>query len=122
GALGAAHARGIIHRDGKPENIMVRPDGFVKVLDFGLAKLVNADVDSQATVGDLTHLGGVVGTPRYMSPEQARGLDLDHRTDVFTLGAVLSEMLAGRPPFDATEAMAVLLSILNEPAAALPEH
>jgi serine/threonine protein kinase len=106
-ALSAAHASGVIHRDIKPENIMVRADGWVKVLDFGIAKLAE-----QRTVGGPhttphatpsttmgTAVGAVLGTPRYMSPEQARGTDVDARTDLFSLGAVLYEMLTGKAPF-----------------------
>src|SRR5256886_13936661 len=104
-ALSSAHAAGIIHRDIKPENIMLRHDGIVKVLDFGLAKLledhardlVDHEADTRALV--LTDPGRVLGTPQYMSPEQARGLDIDARTDIWSLRVVLYEMNAGRPPF-----------------------
>jgi len=112
-ALSAAHAAGIVHRDIKPENIMVRPDGYVKVLDFGLVKLMTV----RATAGPAdqtlrTQPGVVMGTPRYMSPEQARGLELDARTDVWSLGVVLYEMVAGRPPFDGATPADVLAAIL----------
>jgi serine/threonine protein kinase len=100
GALAAAHARGLVHRDIKPENVMVRPDGYVKVLDFGLAKLTTVKVLSDAVdVESRTQSGMVIGTLRYMSPEQARGLELDARTDVWSLGVVLYEMATGALPF-----------------------
>ena len=94
-ALEAAHRAGIIHRDLKPENVMVRPDGVVKVVDFGLARI--GTTDSGAALPGLTQQGHVMGTPRYMSPEQARGETVDARTDVFSLTVMLYEMVAGRP-------------------------
>ncbi len=97
-SLGAAHAAGIVHRDIKPKNIMLRRDGIVKVLDFGLAKLTQPEaltIDTQAATKPLVHTepGTVMGTVAYMSPEQVRGLDLDARTDIWSLGVVLYEML-----------------------------
>jgi serine/threonine protein kinase/tetratricopeptide (TPR) repeat protein len=97
-ALIAAHARGLVHRDIKPENVMIRPDGYVKVLDFGLAKLTAGAADAADTAFD-TLPGLIMGTPRYMSPEQTRGKEVDARTDVWSLGVVLYEMIAGIPPY-----------------------
>ncbi|MEJ7625095.1 MAG: protein kinase [Pyrinomonadaceae bacterium] len=105
-ALCAAHEARLIHRDIKPENIMIRPDGFVKVLDFGLAKLVEQKNKSILGLEDLTALqnhtarGVIMGTVNYMSPEQAKGEKVDQRTDIFSLGVVLYEMLTGQLPFE----------------------
>lgn len=116
-ALSAAHKAGIIHRDIKPENIMLRPDGYVKVLDFGLAKLseqASPVVAAEApTIQVRTGSGIVIGTAGYMSPEQARGLSVDHRSDIFSLGAVIYEMLARRKPFEGETPSDTMAAILK---------
>lgn len=122
-ALVAAHQAGIVHRDIKPDNIMLRADGYVKVLDFGLAKLLEipeaASTDSEVATRALvqTDAGVVMGTASYMSPEQARGNEMDARTDIWSLGVVVYELTAGRLPFEgatATEAIARIIE--REPA------
>src|SRR5262245_26873319 len=105
-ALNAAHAAGLIHRDIKPENIMLRPDGYVKLLDFGLAKPLHIEENARsatafASIQQQTQHGLILGTPRYMSPEQARGAALDGRSDLWSLGATLNEMLTGNALFAA---------------------
>lgn len=116
-ALVAAHQAGIVHRDIKPENIMLRRDGIVKVLDFGLAKLLaqpSTAAGAEASTRFKTDAGVVMGTASYMSPEQARGLAVDGRTDVWSLGVVLYEMVAGCSPFAGSTTSEVLAAILGE--------
>jgi eukaryotic-like serine/threonine-protein kinase len=119
-ALSSAHYAGIVHRDIKPENIMRRRDGIVKVLDFGLAKLTElmppeaVDSKSPTRAQIKTKEGVVIGTPVYMSPEQARGLPIDLRTDIFSLGVLIYEMIAGRLPFDGSNTNEILASILSD--------
>jgi serine/threonine protein kinase/Tfp pilus assembly protein PilF len=117
GALAAAHSAGIVHRDVKPENIMLRPDGYVKVLDFGIAKLTEQEVpvtvpEEEALLLVETNLGSVLGTVQYMSPEQARGAPVDKRTDIWSLGVVLYEMTVGHAPFAGDTPREVMTQIL----------
>lgn len=142
-ALVAAHEAGIIHRDIKPENVMLRSDGLVKVLDFGLAKLAETRSAERGARNEeaetliqgeahtphsalpnphLTDPGTVIGTPSYMSPEQARGQDVDARSDIFSLGVLLYEMLAGRAPFAGVNALDVIGAILHQAPAPLTNY
>src|SRR6266566_2059369 len=118
-ALAAAHQAGVVHRDIKPENIMLRPDGYVKVLDFGIAKLTEQrsgsdDRKVETTAVLQTRQGLVLGTAHYMSPEQARGQKVDARSDIWSLGVVLYEMMAGSPPFRGETPSDCIASILTK--------
>jgi serine/threonine protein kinase/Tfp pilus assembly protein PilF len=119
-ALAAAHKAGVVHRDIKPENIMLRPDGYAKVLDFGIAKLTEQRHRSgETTAVAQTRLGLVLGTAHYMSPEQARGQKVDVRSDIWSLGVVLYEMVGGSPPFRGETPSDCIASILTKEPAAL---
>src|SRR5437667_589835 len=117
-ALATAHQAGIVHRDIKPENIMLRPDGYVKVLDFGIAKLAEQEVplttprDEALSLVE-TNLGSIMGTVRYMSPEQACGAQVDKSTDIWSLGVVLYEMVTGHAPFTGDTPKEVMSAILE---------
>ena len=125
-ALEEAHGAGIVHRDIKPDNIMIRGNGYVKVLDFGLAKLTEAATDRTPSDGEAstrvlvqTDAGVVMGTSHYMSPEQARGKPVDVRSDIWSLGVVMYEMVAGRTPFEGETSTDVIVAITQKEAAPL---
>ena len=133
-ALAASHVAGVVHRDIKPENIMIRPDGYVKVLDFGLAKLTEAqdvamDLEAETIQEVKTQPGVIMGTVNYMSPEQARGFDIDARSDIWSLGVVIYEMVSRSAPFAGQTKNDVLASVLmteppplSHPSAKVPSE
>ena len=126
-ALAAAHNAGIVHRDIKPENIMLRPDGYVKVLDFGIAKLAEQEVPAtmpkdEALLLVETNLGSILGTVRYMSPEQAPGAQVDKSTDIWSFGVVLYEMVTGHAPFTGDTPKEVMSAILEKEPAPLTHY
>jgi serine/threonine protein kinase len=115
--LAKAHAAGIVHRDLKPENVMVSRDGFVKILDFGLAKLLpslDSSSETMTAVTPGTHPGMVMGTAGYMSPEQARGGEIEYRSDIFSFGSILYEMVAGKQPFKCASTAQTLAAIIED--------
>ena len=118
--LAKAHAAGIVHRDLKPENVMVSRDGFVKILDFGLAKLLpsldssDSSSETMTVAAPATHPGMVMGTAGYMSPEQARGGEIDYRSDIFSFGSMLYEMVAGKQPFKCASTAQTLAAIIED--------
>ncbi len=112
-ALKAVHDAGIVHRDLKPHNIMFRADGSIAQLDFGVAR--DTEIEH-----NITHQGFVIGTPNYMSPEQAEGRRVDHRSDLYSAGAILFEMLTGKPPYKSDSMPGLMYAHINSPVPQLP--
>lgn len=116
-ALDEAHTAGIVHRDIKPDNVMIRPNGLVKILDFGIAKLsapTSTDKEAATAIQLNTQAGMIIGTPRFMSPEQVRGKGVDHQTDIFSFGVVLYQMLSGASPFAGETVSDVIAAVLTK--------
>lgn len=113
-ALAAAHAQGVVHRDLKPENIIRNAEGSVKILDFGLARMVESSDEGVTVASQLTEIGGIAGTPAYMAPEQLRGETVDFRADIFAFGALVYELASGFQPFGGRDPISAITRVLNE--------